>query len=251
MLEVREVSTYYGSIQALDSVSLSVSGKEIVTLIGANGAGKTTLLSTICGPIRARRGQITFGGEITTHLPVERIVRLGISHVPEGRQVFGSMTTMDNLILGAYLRYRREKREAIESDLDFVFSLFPILRDRQNQAAGTLSGGEQQMLAIARSLMSSPRLLLLDEPLMGLAPLLAKGILDLLASLRDRGIAILLVEQDSVQALKIADRAYVMETGRIVAEGNARDLMGSTLVRHAYLGQRETEQAGAVVLPER
>ena len=238
MLDVSEVSAYYGDIQALDEVSLSVSRKEIVTLIGANGAGKTTLLNAICGPVRARRGQIVFDERIITHLAVERIVRLGISHVPEGRQVFGRLSTLDNLILGAYLRYGREEREAIEADLDFVLNMFPVLKERQTQAAGTLSGGEQQMLAIARSLMSSPRLLLLDEPLMGLAPFLVKEILDLLVRLRDRGIAILLVEQDSVQALKIADRAYVMETGRIVAEGRAVDLMGSTLVRRAYLGER-------------
>ncbi len=239
MLEVREVSAYYGSIQALDGASLSVSGKEIVTLIGANGAGKTTLLNTICGPIRARRGRIVFDGQTITHLPVEQIVRLGISHVPEGRQIFGSMSTLDNLILGAYLRYGREEREAIQADLSFVLDMFPVLKERQTQVAGTLSGGEQQMLAIARSLMSSPQLLLLDEPLMGLAPFLVKEILDLLLRLRDRGIAILLVEQDSVQALRIADRAYVMETGRIVAEGRAADLMGSTLVRRAYLGERQ------------
>jgi branched-chain amino acid transport system ATP-binding protein len=239
MLHVSEVSAYYGSIQALDEVSLSVSGREIVTLIGANGAGKTTLLNTICGSTRARRGQIVFDERAITHLPVERIVRLGISHVPEGRQIFGSMSTLDNLILGAYLRYGREEREAIEADLDLVLNTFPILKERQTQAAGTLSGGEQQMLAIARSLMSSPRLLLLDEPLMGLAPFLVKEILELLERLRDRGIAILLVEQDSVQALRIADRAYVMETGRIVAHGSAVELMGSTLVRRAYLGQRD------------
>jgi len=238
VLEVSEVSAYYSGIQALDGVSLSVRGREIVTLIGANGAGKTTLLSTICGPVRARKGQIAFNGRVTTHLPVEQIVRLGISHVPEGRQVFGTMSTLDNLILGAYVRYGREEGAAIEVDLNFVLNMFPVLKERQTQAAGTLSGGEQQMLAIARSLMSSPQLLLLDEPLMGLAPFLVKEILDLLVRLRERGIAILLVEQDSIQALKIADRAYVMETGRIVAEGRAADLMGSTLVRRAYLGER-------------
>jgi len=238
MLEVREIHTYYGRIQALKGISLSVDREEIVTLIGANGAGKTTLLNTICGPVQARSGQILMDGRDITHLSVAQIVRLGISHVPEGRQIFGAMSTLDNLVLGAHLRYGREKAEEIEADLDAIFNMFPILRERQRQAAGTLSGGEQQMLAIARALMSSPRLLLLDEPLMGLAPFLVKEILDLLVRLRESGLAILLVEQDSVQALKIADRAYVMETGRIVAEGRAVELMDSTLVRHAYLGRR-------------
>jgi branched-chain amino acid transport system ATP-binding protein len=238
VLEVKGVSTYYGRIQALDEVSLSVSPREIVTLIGANGAGKTTLLNTICGPVQARRGHILLEGQDITHLPVAKIVRLGISHVPEGRQVFGTMSTLDNLTLGAYLRYGRGKTEAVQADLDSVFTMFPILKERQKQTAGTLSGGEQQMLAIARALMASPRLLLLDEPLMGLAPFLVREILDLLVRLREKGIAILLVEQDSVQALKIADRAYVMETGQLVAQGRAAELMDSTLVRHAYLGQR-------------
>lgn len=251
MLEVRGVSTYYGGIQALNEVSLTVEDNEIVTLIGANGAGKTTLLSTICGPIRARQGEIVFDGQTITHVPVERIVRMGISHVPEGRQVFGTMSALDNLILGAYHRYGRGDGKSIEADLDFVLSMFPVLRERQEQAAGTLSGGEQQMLAIGRSLMSAPRLLLLDEPLMGLAPFLVKEILELLGRLRERGIAILLVEQDSVQALKVADRAYVMSTGEIVAQGSAADLMGSALVRRAYLGQRGMDESNEVDAPGR
>ncbi len=237
MLEVRNVSTYYGQIQALDDVSLKVREGEIVTLIGANGAGKTTLLNTICGLLHPRSGQIIFNGQPITRRPAERIVGLGISHVPERRQVFGTMSTLDNLILGAYHRYGKEKKQAIQKDMDFVFEVFPILKERQKQAAGTLSGGEQQMLAVGRGLMSKPKLLLLDEPSLGLAPLLVREIFRIIGELREHGTTILLVEQNARAALRIADRGYVLETGKVVLEGLAQELLADERVQRAYLGK--------------
>jgi branched-chain amino acid transport system ATP-binding protein len=237
LLETRNVSTFYGQIQALDNVHLQVGEGEIVAIIGANGAGKTTLLNTICGIHPPREGKVIFCDRDITRLPAERIVRLGMSHVPERRQVFGTMSTLDNLILGAYHRYGRKKKESIEADMKYVFELFPILKERQKQMAGTLSGGEQQMLAIGRGLMSKPQLLLLDEPSLGLAPLLVREIFRVMAELREHGTTILLVEQNAKAALRIADRAYVLETGKVALEGTAEELLADERVQSAYLGK--------------
>ena len=236
MLRVDQVNTFYNSIQALANVSLAVNRGEIVAVIGSNGAGKTTLLNTICGLTPARSGQITFDGHTITGLSPERIVRLGISQVPERRQIFGAMSVMDNLILGAYHRYRKDGKEAVESDLTFVYDIFPRLRDRSRQAAGTLSGGEQQMLALGRAWMAKPRLLLMDEPSLGLAPLLVKEIFRVSVELREQGTTILLVEQNARAALDLADRAYVMESGQVILEGPAAQLQADERVQTAYLG---------------
>lgn len=238
MLKLEKVNTYYGWIQALRDVSLEVAKGEIVAVIGPNGAGKTTLLNTISGTVPARSGQITFDGQPITRLSPEKIVRLGISQVPERRQVFASMSVLDNLILGAYHRYRRDGKEEIERDLEFVFEIFPILKDRIRQMAGTLSGGEQQMLALARGWMAKPKLLLMDEPSLGLAPLLTKEIFRVSAELRDHGMTILLVEQNARAALELADRAYVMESGRVVLEGTPTQLAADERVQRVYLGRR-------------
>jgi len=237
LLEAHNVSTFYGQIQALDNVYMQVGEGEIVAIIGANGAGKTTLLNTLCGVHPAREGKVIFCDQDVTRLPAERIVRLGISHVPERRQVFGTMSTLDNLILGAYHRYGKEKKEDIEADMEYVFNLFPILKDRQKQMAGTLSGGEQQMLAIGRGLMAKPQLLLLDEPSLGLAPLLVREIFRVMTDLREYGTTILLVEQNARAALRIADRAYVLETGKVALEGTAEELLADERVQSAYLGK--------------
>ena len=237
LLETKNVSTFYGQIQALDEVDLQVGEGEIVAIIGANGAGKTTLLNTLCGVHPSREGGVIFCDQDITRLPAERIVRLGISHVPERRQVFGTMSTLDNLILGAYHRYGKEKKENIEADMEYVFDLFPILKERQKQMAGTLSGGEQQMLAIGRGLMAKPKLLLLDEPSLGLAPLLVREIFRVMADLREHGTTILLVEQNARAALRIADRAYVLETGTVALEGTAEELLADERVQSAYLGK--------------
>jgi branched-chain amino acid transport system ATP-binding protein len=216
LLATQNVSTFYGQIQALNSVHLQVGEGEIVAIIGANGAGKTTLLNTVCGVHSPREGKVIFCDQDITRLPAERIVRLGISHVPERRQVFGTMSTLDNLILGAYHRY---------------------VKERQNQMAGTLSGGEQQMLAIGRGLMARPQLLLLDEPSLGLAPLLVREIFRVMTDLREHGTTILLVEQNARAALRIADRAYVLETGTVALEGTAEELLADERVQSAYLGK--------------
>ena len=236
MLRLEKVNTYYGRVQALRDISLEVTGGEIVAVIGPNGAGKTTLLNTISGVTPARNGLVTFGGQIITNLRPERIVRLGISQVPERRQVFTTMSVLDNLILGAYHRYRRDGRE-IDRDLEFVFEIFPRLKDRVKQTAGTLSGGEQQMLALGRAWMAKPRLLLMDEPSLGLAPLLTREIFRVSSELREHGMTILLVEQNARAALDLADRAYVMESGQVVAEGTAEQLAADERVQRAYLGR--------------
>jgi len=241
MLKLEKVNTYYGWIQALRDVSLEVAKGEIVAVIGPNGAGKTTLLNTISGIVPARSGQITFDGQPITRLSPEKIVRLGISQVPERRQVFASMSVLDNLILGAYHRYRRDGKEEIERDLEFVFEIFPILKDRIRQTAGTLSGGEQQMLALARGWMAKPKLLLMDEPSLGLAPLLTKEIFRVSAELRDHGMTILLVEQNARAALELADRAYVMESGQVVLEGTPAQLAADERVQRVYLGRTSSQ----------
>lgn len=232
MLTVDNLDVFYGGVQALRDVSLAVDGGELVAVLGANGAGKTTLLKTISGVVRPRRGRIVFDRQALTALPPHRITRLGIAHAPEGRQIFPLLSVLDNLRLGAYARGDRQVRD----DFEQVFAYFPILAQRRRQPAGTLSGGEQQMLAIGRALMSRPRLLLLDEPSLGLAPLLVQTIFTVIQRIREDGRAILLVEQNARMALRIADRAYVMETGRVALAGRAADLAAAPEVKAAYLG---------------
>jgi branched-chain amino acid transport system ATP-binding protein len=237
LLKIRNLQTFYGRIQVLDNVSLSVKSGEIVTLIGANGAGKSTMLNCISSLIPSREGEILFQGQRINGQPPEAIVRLGICQIPEGRQIFQPLTVLENLELGAYLRFGRRERSSIKQDLNMVFSLFPLLSERSNQISGTLSGGEQQMLAIGRALMSRPKLLLLDEPSMGLAPRLVVDIFHTISRLRHEGLTILVVEQNARAALKIADRGYVLETGRIILQGSAAELLEDHDVKRAYLGR--------------
>ena len=236
MLSVEKLSVYYGAIQALKEVSLEVKEKEIVSVLGANGAGKSTLLMSISGILPSRQGRVMFDKDDITRQSPSAIVRLGISQVPEGRDVFKSLTTLDNLRMGTYHHYRKSPRSLIEEDLERVFTLFPILKQRQTQMAGTLSGGEQQMLAIGRGLMARPKLMMLDEPSLGLAPLVVEEIFKTLAALNSMGITLLLIEQNARAALKIATRGYVMETGKITMEGKAEDLLENEHVVSAYLG---------------
>ena len=239
MLNVSDVSTYYGPIRALKQVNLYVEQDEIVALIGANGAGKTTLLNTISGLLDPRHGQILFDGhDIAGHSP-ESIVHLGISLVPERRQVFSTMSVRDNLLLGAYHRFANDSK-LLDGEIAQIYELFPILEKRKEQLGGTLSGGEQQMLALARGLMSKPKLLMLDEPSVGLAPLMVQEILRIVAEMRTRGATILLVEQNARAALSIADRGYVLENGQIVLEGTASELTQNEDVQRAYLGMRKS-----------
>ncbi len=234
LLEIENLHVYYGAIHALQGISLKVEEGEIVTLIGANGAGKTTTLKTISGLLRPREGTIRYQDKDLTAFPPHKIVEMGIVHVPEGRRVFARMTVMENLEMGAYLR---TDKDGIEKDLKLVFDLFPRLEERKNQLAGTLSGGEQQMLAIGRALMSKPKVLLMDEPSMGLAPILVEEIFDTIKELNEReGLTILLVEQNALMALSIAHRGYVIETGNIKLEGTAEELAGNPEVKAAYLG---------------
>ncbi len=242
MLELHDVSVYYGSIRALEGVSLTVGDGELVALIGSNGAGKSTSLKTISGLMRPRQGSITYQGQEITRASTDRIVGLGISHCPEGRRIFSSLTVRENLLLGAVQRKHAAAAgggngTALEQDLERVFNLFPRLKERLNQAGGTLSGGEQQMLAIGRALMSQPKLLLLDEPSLGLAPLMVEHIFQVIRELKQEGKTILLVEQSVHQALDVADRAYVMETGRIKLEGAAGELKHNPQVEQLYLGR--------------
>jgi branched-chain amino acid transport system ATP-binding protein len=243
MLKVKNINTYYGQVHALKNVSLHLHQGEIVTLIGANGAGKTTILNSLSAVTPVRTGEILFEGTAIQALPPEKIVELGISQVPEGRQVFKPLTVEDNLELGAYLRYRRrEPRVQIRASLDEVYQLFPRLLERRRQLAGTLSGGEQQMLAIGRALMAKPKLLLLDEPSMGLAPLVVQEIFAVIAGLtRDFGTTVLLVEQNAKAALKLADRGYVLETGKVILEESAAELLENREVQRAYLGKDKKE----------
>jgi branched-chain amino acid transport system ATP-binding protein len=236
MLRILNLYAYYGSVTALSGVTCHIKEGEIVALIGANGAGKTTLLNAICGLVR-KKGEVTFQGREVGRLAAERLVGLGISQVPEGRQLFAPMTVAENLELGAYLRHGRQAKADIAYDLERVFRLFPVLQERQGQEAGTMSGGEQQMLAIARALMARPKLLLLDEPSLGLAPLVVENILATISQLKSEGMTVLLVEQNARAALKVAERAYVLETGRIILSGSARDLLADRQVTRAYLGR--------------
>jgi branched-chain amino acid transport system ATP-binding protein len=234
MLEVDDVHTYYGNIHALKGISLKVDKGEIVTLIGANGAGKTTTLNTICGLCTPREGTVRLEGNEIHTMPAHEIVGIGVSQAPEGRRVFARLTVQENLEMGAFLR---TDSDLIQADMERAFDLFPRLRERRKQVGGTLSGGEQQMLAIGRALMARPRVLLLDEPSMGLAPLLVEDIFRVIRQLNDEGTTILLVEQNALMALSVAHRAYVMETGRIVLEGPAQDVLQNPEVRKAYLGE--------------
>lgn len=240
MLTLTNVDAYYGRVQALHEVNLEVKVGEIVAILGSNGAGKTTLLKTVHGILPARRGAIRLGEHELSSVSAEARIRLGIAHVPEGRQLFPGLTVLENLRLGAYARARRDSREAIRKDQEAVFRMFPILESRKFQKAGTLSGGEQQMAAIGRALMSAPRLLLLDEPSLGLAPKVKQLIFREIHNLNtQRGLTVLLVEQDTRMALSICNRCYVMQTGRIVLSGSAEDLMRNDEIRRIYLGQED------------
>jgi branched-chain amino acid transport system ATP-binding protein len=232
LFQLRDVEVRYGAIRALKGISLDVDQGEIVALLGANGAGKTTTLRTSSGMVRAARGSVLFEGREIGRLPAHEIVGLGISHVPEGRRVFPRMSVLENLEMGAYRR-----RGSLRGDMERVFALFPVLGERRKQVGGTLSGGEQQMLAIGRALMSEPRLLLLDEPSMGLAPLIVARIFEIIAEIRRAGTTILLVEQNAAQALQLADRGYVLETGELVMSDSAQALLHDERVRAAYLGE--------------
>ncbi|CVK18552.1 High-affinity branched-chain amino acid transport ATP-binding protein LivF [Sporomusa sphaeroides DSM 2875] len=233
MLKIDNINVYYGAIHALKGISVDVNQGEIVTLIGANGAGKSTTLRTISGLLKPKIGQIIFEGQDIAGMAAQNIVKLGISQVPEGRRVFAHMSVLENLELGAYLR---SDTKEIKADMDIVFGRFPRLAERRSQLAGTLSGGEQQMLAMGRALMSRPRILLLDEPSMGLAPLLIKEIFSIIKDINETGTTILLVEQNANMALSIAHKAYVLETGRIILSGSGQELAESEEIRKAYLG---------------
>jgi len=235
MLRLRNLSAYYGKVRALHRISLHVGAGEIVCLIGANGAGKTTTLRAISGLVRTE-GHILYDGMDLRGLLPERIVEMGIAHVPEGRQLFPDLTVLDHLRLGAYPRRKTPKKE-LERDMEVLFDLFPVLRERADQPAGTLSGGEAQMLAIARALMARPKLLLLDEPSLGLAPVVVRDIFRTIRRLKNEGLTVLLVEQNARLALEISDRGYVLETGRIVLEGPTDELSGNREVQRAYLGK--------------
>jgi len=235
LLELSDVHAYYGNIRALKGVSLTVARGEIVTLIGSNGAGKTTTLRTVLGTVRPLRGTVTFGGKRIDKVPTHRIARLGIAQSPEGRRIFAPMTVLENLELGAFAR---TDREAIPQDLERVLALFPRLRDRLGQKGGTLSGGEQQMVAMGRALMARPEMLLLDEPSMGLSPILVETIFEIIRDINRLGTTILLVEQNARMALRVAHRGYVIQTGRIVLQDAALALLRSDVVRKAYLGEK-------------
>jgi branched-chain amino acid transport system ATP-binding protein len=234
LLTIRDLHVYYGNIHALKGINLDVEPREIVTLLGANGAGKSTALRTISGLLRPRQGEICFQGKMLQTLPAHEIVNLGISHAPEGRKVFSTLTVQENLNMGAY---SRSDKQGIEESRQRVFQLFPRLAERHKQVAGTLSGGEQQMLAIGRALMSRPQVLMLDEPSLGLAPLLVRAIFDTIREINQQGVTILLVEQNARAALRLAHRAYVLETGQIALSGPANELLRSERVRKAYLGE--------------
>ena len=234
MLEVKDLEVYYGVIQSIKGVSFEVNQGEVIALIGANGAGKTTILHTVTGLLSPKKGQVFFEGKDITKVPAHKIVSMGMAHVPEGRRVFAELSVYENLKMGAYTR--KDKSE-IEESLENVYRRFPRLEERKNQMAGTLSGGEQQMLAMGRALMSKPKIILMDEPSMGLSPILVNEIFDIIQAVSESGTTVLLVEQNAKKALSIADRAYVLETGRITLRGNAKELMNDDSVKKAYLGE--------------
>ena len=234
MLEIKDIEVYYGMIQAIKGISFEVNEGEVIALIGANGAGKTTTLHTITGLLSPKKGSVIFEGKDITKVPAHKIVSLGIAHVPEGRRVFAELTVYENLKMGAYTR---KDKDEIEKTLEMVYKRFPRLEERKNQLAGTLSGGEQQMLAMGRALMSHPKIIVMDEPSMGLSPILVNEIFDIIQEVSKGGTTVLLVEQNAKKALSIADRAYVLETGRIVMEGDAKVLMNDDSIKKAYLGE--------------
>ena len=234
MLEIKDIEVYYGMIQAIKGISFEVNEGEVIALIGANGAGKTTTLHTITGLLSPKKGSVIFEGKDITKVPAHKIVSLGIAHVPEGRRVFAELTVYENLKMGAYTR---KDKDEIEKTLEIVYKRFPRLEERKNQFAGTLSGGEQQMLAMGRALMSHPKIIVMDEPSMGLSPILVNEIFDIIQEVSKGGTTVLLVEQNAKKALSIADRAYVLETGRIVLEGDAKVLMNDDSIKKAYLGE--------------
>lgn len=234
MLEIKDLEVYYGMIQAIKGVSFDVNEGEVIALIGANGAGKTTILHTITGLLNAKNGSVWFEGKDITKVPAHKIVSMGMAHVPEGRRVFANLTVLQNLKMGAYTR--KDKNE-IDQTLENIYKRFPRLKERQNQLAGTLSGGEQQMLAMGRALMSHPKIILMDEPSMGLSPIFVNEIFDIIKSVSAGGTTVLLVEQNAKKALSIADRAYVLETGKIVLSGKASDLLNNDSIKKAYLGE--------------
>lgn len=234
MLEVKDIEVYYGMIQAIQGVSFHVEEGEVIALIGANGAGKTTILHTVSGLLTPKKGSILFEGKELTKTPGHKIVSMGMAHVPEGRRVFAQLSVLQNLKMGAYIR--KDKSE-INATLEMVFKHFPRLKERQNQLAGTLSGGEQQMLAMGRALMSHPKIILMDEPSMGLSPIFVNEIFNIIEEVSKMGTTVLLVEQNAKKALSIADRAYVLETGKIVLEGKAADLLNDDSIKKAYLGE--------------
>lgn len=236
MLEVEKLEVHYGSLRAIEEISLSVEQGKIVSIIGANGAGKSTLLKSISGLIRQKNGKIRFQNEDITTAPANTIVGLGISHVPEARQLFVSLSTIDNLSLGAYLYHKRKNAEMLSQRQNEILQIFPILKERAKQLAGTLSGGEQQMLAIGRALMAKPKLLLLDEPSLGLAPKIVQNIFGIIKDLNDQGTTILLVEQNAKMALSVSDYAYVLETGKVTLQGTGAELLSNDDVQKAYLG---------------
>lgn len=234
LLEVKNLEVHYGVIKALKNVSFEVNEGEIIALIGANGAGKTTTLQTISGILPVTSGSIILDGQDITKVPAHKIVRMGISQVPEGRRVFSQLSVLDNLKMGAYIR---KDKDGIEKDLESIYNRFPRLEERKNQLAGTLSGGEQQMLAMGRALMSQPKILLLDEPSMGLSPILVSEIFEIIKAINESGTTVLLVEQNAKKALSIADRAYALETGNVVVSGKASDLINDDKIKKAYLGE--------------
>lgn len=233
-LEIKDIEVYYGVIQAIKGISFEVNEGEVIALIGANGAGKTTILHTITGLLSPKKGTVIFEGKDITKVPAHKIVSLGMAHVPEGRRVFAELTVYQNLRMGAYTR--KDKAE-IEQTLEMVYKRFPRLEERKNQLAGTLSGGEQQMLAMGRALMSHPKIIVMDEPSMGLSPILVNEIFDIIQEVSAGGTTVLLVEQNAKKALSIADRAYVLETGKIVLDGDAKELMNDDSIKKAYLGE--------------
>ena len=238
MLEVKDINVYYGLIHALRDVSFEVNEGEVVALIGANGAGKTTTLHTVTGLLPSKGGTVTFEGKDITHKPGHAIVKLGMSHVPEGRRVFAGLTVAENLRMGAYTRPKNE----IPESLKMVYERFPRLEERKNQAAGTLSGGEQQMLAVGRALMSRPKLIMMDEPSLGLAPLVVQSIFEIIKTIRSEGITVLLNEQNANMALQVADKAYVLETGEITMSGTGKELLSDERIKEAYLGKQKKER---------
>ncbi len=234
MLEINDLEVHYGMIKAIKGVSFDVNEGEVIALIGANGAGKTTILHTVTGLLEATNGSVIFNGVDITKVPAHKIVSMGMAHVPEGRRVFANLSVYQNLKMGAYTR---KDKDEIEKNFEMVFSRFPRLKERQNQLAGTLSGGEQQMLAMGRALMSNPKIILMDEPSMGLSPIFVNEIFDIIRAVKADGTTVLLVEQNAKKALSIADRAYVLETGRIVLSGDAKELLNNEDIKKAYLGE--------------